>query len=38
MKNETTDKKHQLQTSGIVNCRCSAYSSDTTHIKSSCTL
>ena len=38
MKNETTDKKHQLPTSGIVNCRFSACSSDTAHIKSSCNL
>ena len=30
--------EHQAVTSGIVNCRCSAYSSGTARIKSSCNL
>jgi hypothetical protein len=34
----TNDKNGQLPTRGIVNCRCSAYSSGTTCIKSSCNL
>ena len=30
--------EHQLPTRGIVNCRCSGYSSGTARIKSSCNL
>jgi len=30
--------EHQLPTRGLVNCRCSAYSSGTARIKSSCIL
>jgi len=34
----TNDKNGQLPTRGIVNCRCSGYSSGTARIKSSCNL
>jgi len=35
---QTEINEHQLPTSGIVNCRSSAYSSGTARIKSSCNL
>ena len=34
----TENNEHQAVTRGIVNCRCSAYSSGTARIKSSCNL
>jgi hypothetical protein len=35
---QTEKNEHQLPTRGIVNCRCSAYSSGTARIKRSCNL
>ncbi len=35
---QTENNEHQPLISGIVNCRCSGYSSGTTRIKSSCNL
>jgi len=38
MGNRKQTKKHEALTRGIVNCRCSAYSSGTARIKSCCNL